>query len=91
MAEKTKAQPKPKYTATIQIMGVKYKATGKTATEAIAKLDNKRAKGVGLLSVSLGKESRERILTGNQVMRLFSPAPLTREVALKNIQLLFDL
>lgn len=79
------------YTATLTSFGKKYSGSGKTAVEAIAKIEvTGVARGKSVLSVSNGKNSKDRILPPVMTSRLFSKSPLNREVALKNTSLLFD-
>lgn len=81
----------PKYSASIKIMGKTYKASGKTIEEALSKIDNQNAKGPGILTITKGKDSKERILPAPQVSRLFNLSPLMREIALKQVSQLFEL
>lgn len=80
------------YKATIRVFGKIYKAEGATLIEAISNLKvSGKAGGTSILSVSKGKVQKDRILNTNQVFRLFSASKLMREVALKNLSLLFDI
>ena len=85
---KTKTK-KEEYHATIKIMGREFRATGKTAIEAITNLKPSMAKGTSVLSVSKGAMFKEKILNAPQTFRLFNASGLVREVNLKNISLIF--
>jgi hypothetical protein len=86
-----KTAVKPKFTASIKILGKVYKADGATVKEAIENLKvGKVAKGVSLLTVTKGKISKDKVLPAPQTFRLFSPSKLMRELAIKNVSLMFD-
>ena len=78
------------YTATLTVMGQKCIATGETAIGAISNLKPKNVKGKGVLSIEHEGATRERILMPHIVQRLFNSVGLNREVAMKNIQMLFS-
>ena len=81
-----------KYTASIKIFGKEYKATGGTVAEAIAGLSPVGfTKTKSILTISNGKESKDRFLPPLATYRLFSQSKLMREVAIKNISLMFGL
>lgn len=94
MTEATKKKTSKKavktYTATVTAMGKDYIGKGKTATEAINAVDMPSLKVMSILTVSNGKEEREKILPPIATHRLFASHGLHREIALKNIGLLFD-
>ena len=77
------------YKATLSVLGRKYQAEGTTAQEAVANLKPTNVKGKGILSIEHGKDKREKILMPHIASRLFNTVGLNREVALKNISLLF--
>lgn len=80
------------YTASVKILGRVYTATGTTAKDAFLNLKpNGVARGMGILTLSKDGVSREKILPSVQISRMFSPSPLVREIALKNVGLRFDL
>lgn len=88
---KTKTK-KEKYEASIRVFGKIFKATGSSPIEALSNLKIEgKAGGVSVLSVAHGKEKRDRVLNVGQVSRLFSQSKLMREVALKNLSMLFNL
>lgn len=78
------------YMATVKILGRTYKAKGKTIYDAISSLETPNVKSMGILTVSKGKNSRERVLSHIQSRKLFNTRGLTREVMLNNISLMFD-
>lgn len=81
---------KPDYTASIKLMGKTYTAHGVSAMDAISNLNpGKVNRGVSVITVSFKGNSQSKILPMVQTMRLFSPSPMTREIALKNVSLRF--
>jgi ABC-type phosphate/phosphonate transport system permease subunit len=66
------------YTATVKIMGKTSKATGKTIFEAIEKLKPGNVAGMGVMTVSKGKNTKERVIPHMQLRRLFNTAGATR-------------
>ena len=77
------------YTATIKIWGKLTTATGATALEALAMLKSEAKKGVGILTVSKGETSKTKVLNTGQTFRLFSGSRIGREIALKNVGMIF--
>lgn len=91
VVKKTKSlAEKSDYIATAYIMGKRYQAKGKTASEAISKLDVGNCKGKCVLSVENGDKKRERVLMPSMSFRLFSLSKMMREIALKQIGGLFS-
>lgn len=87
MAKKKTA---PLYQAKVMILGRWYEASGSTVSESIANLKpNGVVKGKSILSVESDGKRVERVLTPYATVRLFSPAKITREIALKNTSLMF--
>jgi hypothetical protein len=80
-----------KYTATLKIMGKKITATGASSLEAITNLQAPRAKGKSVLAVTNGERTQEKILAYSKTFALFSGSPMMRQIALKQMSLLFDL
>lgn len=78
------------YHATVKVLGKLYMAEGSTALEAIANLKPLGAKGASLLTVTHGDAKREKIFSHPMTFKLFSASRMMREVALKNIKILFD-
>ena len=79
-----------KYKASLTAMGQKCSATGETAIEAITNLKPKNVKAKGILTVEHDGITRERILMPHIASRLFNMVGLNREVALKNMGILFS-
>jgi len=67
-----------------------YTAKGKTAREAIENLKAKNTKGHSILTVSKGKESKEKVISAPLSFRMFSENKLVRELSLKHICTLFN-
>lgn len=79
------------YTASIKIFGKIYSAQGESARDAVSKLDvGKIAKGASVLTVTNGVRTHEKILNRMLVTKLFTPSPMMREIALKQVASLFD-
>ena len=86
MKTKTPKVKKADYKASIKVFGKVITSKGATVLEAIENLDvGKLNKGVSVLEVSHDGKSVSKILPTIQTARLFSPSPMTRQVALKNI------
>lgn len=77
------------YTATIISLGKKVSTTGSTIKEAIENLKPINTKSVAILVIEKNGYKQERILQPNQVYRLFNGGKLMKELALKNISMLF--
>lgn len=84
--KKAVQQDTPVCEASVKVLGKLYKATGATPQEAISKLSPGIVRGAVILTVS----GKDRILTALQALRLFNARGITREVALKNVSLLFS-
>lgn len=78
------------YKATYLMMGRKYTGEGATAGEAISNIKLKALKVKGVLTVQKGEETKERVIMPQVASRLFNTVGLNREVALKNISMMFD-
>lgn len=78
------------YKATIKVLGTSYEAFGDTAKEAITNLKVQNLKGRSILVVEKGSVRKERILMPALAFRLFNTAGFSREVALKNVSILFE-
>ena len=79
-----------KYEAILSVMGKTYTAVGDTALEAINSLEVKNAKGRGVLTIKHGTIQRDRVLASTVVSRLFNSIGLMKQVALKNMSVLFS-
>lgn len=89
---KSTGEKATEYVVVLNVMGKKMESRGATVTEALQKLKpNTVGRSKGILTVSKGKESRDRVLTHMAVSRLLSPSKLAREIAIKNTSLLFSL
>jgi len=75
---------------TISVAGRKQEAKGKSVIEAIGKLKPGNVHTKVIMTVTHGKESRERVLGAYHAMRLFSTQGITKEILLKNTALLFE-
>lgn len=92
MTETKKAPKKTTntYKAELTVMGKKFTSSGKTAEEAIQKLDIGNSKGRGVLVMKHGDKTKESVLMPFMVSRVFQSRGLAQEVAIKNLSLLFD-
>lgn len=76
--------------ATLKIQGRTYKNEGKTAEKAILGLEPEMTRSMGLLVVSNGKVTKEKVLTKNLIFQLFGKSGrIQKEMATKNMKLLF--
>ena len=81
-----------KYKASIKVLGKSYEAQGESKSQAIENLKvGGVARGMSILVLSKGNESKSKVLPSTQTSRLFSPSKLVREIALKNVALRFDI
>ena len=89
---KTSKKVAQKYSASIKVLGKTYTAEGESVADVLSRLDSPPvAKGISMLIVSRGTESKARILSSIAVSRLFSPSKTVRELAIKNTALLFGI
>lgn len=78
-------------TATIEILGKKYKAEGKTTSEALAGLSYKGfARLKSVLTVKSKDKEKIIILYPVQTLRLFSLSTQMKTLAIKQIAMRFD-
>lgn len=89
MTKKIKTLSK-KYLATIKVLGRTYKSEGLTISEAISNLKPTNCKGRGILTISNGEISKDRILMPSITYRLFNTVGMSKEIAIKNASLLFQ-
>jgi hypothetical protein len=96
--KKTKGQPKkdirhsdkPEVEAEIKILGKVFSSKGQDVKEALNNLKVGHVpKTMSVLKVKKDGGERSRVLLPKQTFRLFSPMPLMREIAIKQISLLF--
>lgn len=78
------------YKATLKVAAQTYTSRGDSPIDAISKLSVSNVKGKGILVVENSKNRKERILTPFLLSRVFSQSKLTRQVALKNLAILFN-
>lgn len=79
------------YTATLKISGKTFSSKGGFIAEALQSLDSKKTKGNGILTITNGNKTQERIFPAAIINRLFNLSPTMREVALKQVISRFDL
>lgn len=85
-----KTVKKPEYTVSAKVLGKVFSVTGSTISEAFAKLKVPNAKGKAIISVERGTVRKDRVIMPIVASRLFNSQGITREVALKNISIMFD-
>jgi len=89
MAKKIKDSSK-NYSAIIKVLGKTYKSEGLTIQEAIENLKLSNCKGRGILTIDNGEISKDRVLMPTVVYRLFNTVGMSRDIAIKNVSLLFQ-
>ena len=78
------------YALKLKVLNTVYESVGDTVIEALNALKLKgMVRTVGILTVTKGKESREKILAPRILARLYTESRLMKEVAIKNISNLF--
>lgn len=89
---KQKTQPQQPCSVTLILNGENFKSSGKTLEDALLKitLPQKIVTKV-IMKVKNGEIEKERVLRAFQVMKLFSPNPIIREIVLKNFKILFNI
>ena len=88
--KKTTTPEATAYRAVLNVLGKNHEGTGATARDAIANIVAKNCKGRGVLTVTHGDKTKERILLPHLTFRLCNTYGLMREIALKNTSLLFE-
>lgn len=79
------------YEASIKVFGKVYKSKGASVKEVLENLKVEgKVGGICVLTISNSDKKRDRIMNTEQLFRLFSSSRLMREIALKNVTLLFD-
>ena len=71
-------------------MGKTYEAEGDTVTEALNKIQLRAVAGKSILVISNKDNKIERVLPHPIARRAFTMIGMTREVAIKNLSLLFN-
>lgn len=80
------------YKAQVKILNKIYDAEGDSVQSAISNLKPEgKIAGNVILRLSKGDVVKEKIINSNLLSRLFSPSRVTREIALKNTTMLFNL
>lgn len=74
----------------LQNMGKTHKAKGKTVMEALEKIKPGAVAGKSILVISNGENKVERVLPHIIAKRAFTTVGMVREVALKNLSLMFN-
>ena len=78
------------YSASIKILGRVYNSTGESVKEAIENLKPEgKCAGTSVLSITKGEVKKDRILTSMQTFRMFSLSPMMKQIAIKNVSLMF--
>lgn len=82
---------KKPYQASIKIFGVNYSSAGFTPKECIENLKvGMKVGGICILKMEHGDKKREKMLNAQTLMRLFSSSRIMKEMAVKNVNLLFQ-
>ncbi len=71
-------------------MGKTYEAEGDTVTEALNKIQLRAVAGKSILVISNKNNKIERVLPHPIARRAFTTIGMTREVAIKNLSLIFN-
>lgn len=80
------------YYVSMTIYGRKYEAKGSTLEEALGKIKiGGVAKSKVILSISNGKETKERVMLPFTINKLISLSPSMKAIAVKQIATLFNL
>lgn len=81
-----------KITATMKVQGRTYESKADTVLGALEGLSiGRNPHGRGILVMSNGTRTVEKVLPPIAISRLFSPSPTMRQMQLKNLFLLFNL
>ena len=92
MAKRKQLVKEDKYQAQIKVLGRVYSAKGKSVTDALSNLSvSGKVAGFGVVTISKGKQSKDKIINRATLSRWFNLSPMMREIAIKNIALMFDL
>lgn len=79
-----------KYDINAVIGARKFNSSGSSVSDAVSKLEVLNCRGKCILTVTKDKVSKEKILTSTMAHRLFNSFGLTKQVALKNVDNLFQ-
>lgn len=88
--QKKEVQPTCEYKATVKILGKVYASSGESLMDVITNLKPVNCKGRGILVIEHNNVKKERILTNVLTYRLFNSHGMTRDVAIKNVSLMFQ-
>lgn len=78
------------YTASIRIWGKVYSSKGGSVKEALEGLEGRNVRGHGILTISHGEAKKDKVLSVGQVFRLFSASPMMKEIAVKQLTMMFE-
>ena len=77
--------------SSLKLLGKLYHGKGETILEAIENLQPEIAKGTGVLTLTKGDVSKEKVILPRIVMGVWGKVSrLHKEIALKNVGQLFD-
>lgn len=79
-----------KYELALTVGSRKFQSTGSTFEEALRNLKPLNPKGRCMLYVKKGNTEKHRVLTQFLVNRLFTASNFTKEVAIKNLTMLYQ-
>lgn len=74
------------YTATLNVLGKTHTGKGKTIQEALGNIKPGKIAGRCIVVIN----GREKIMSAPTIQRAYSTQGLSREVALKNLSLMFE-
>lgn len=77
------------YKITVKIFNKLFTSEGKTLEEALSKLNVKNAKGLSVWSVERDGKITQKVVQSAMTFRLFNSRGISRDVALKNFNLMF--
>ena len=79
-----------KYKVSLKILGKTYTASGKSAREAMGKLEPQTTRSFGVLTLQKGKIVKEKVVMASILFRAFNGSPTSRDIGIKNLSLLFE-
>lgn len=89
--KKTATKPKSNlYQVSVIVLGKKYEAKAKTVYDALQKLEPGTINGKVILTVSKGKESKERVIPTVSARRMFNTAGIAQETQMKVVSSMFQ-
>lgn len=79
------------YALSIKVLGKTYTSKGETVKEGLQNLKvGNVAKGMSVLRITKGGVAKDKVIPPAQTAKLFSLSPLMREIAIKNVSLMFQ-